>query len=271
MFYLFPAATGGGPVACNNIVTNITNVGAYNVRGTILLHSSSARQLIGSSDLHKLLNPVSDASHNRRGPVAKCYPGTRETVISEIKRCVEAGEPICWLSGPAGSGKSAISHAIAELYTAKGRLAADFFFFRGAGNRSKIAGLIPTLAYQLSVSRPATKSLVLKQLENDPDIFHKSHKHQLMKLIIEPIRATTKSPLSFLLRAKPLVIVIDGLDECDDKPAMAELVTAIVDTLLGDPQLPLRIFMTSRVEEHIREKLEIQQARSVSRHLALEK
>jgi energy-coupling factor transporter ATP-binding protein EcfA2 len=233
-------------------------------------HLPLARRLIGSSDLYKLLNPVRDASHDRAGPVAKCYPGTRERVISEITRCIEKGEPICWLNGPAGSGKSAISHAIAELYAAKGRLAADFFFFRGAGKRSKIAGLIPTLAYRLSISLPATKSFILKRLEDDPDIFHKAQKHQFMKLIIEPIRATTKSRLSFLLPAKPLVIVIDGLDECDDKPGMAEFITAVVDTFLGDPRLPLQIFVTSRVEEHIRDKLAIPGAYLVSRHLALE-
>jgi len=230
----------------------------------------SARRLIGSSDLYKLLNPVHDASHDRAGPVAKCYPGTREKVISEITQCVRKGEPICWLNGPAGSGKSAISHAIAELYAAKGRLAADFFFFRGAGNRSRIAGLIPTLAYRLSISFPATKSFILKQLEDDPNIFRKAQKHQFMKLIIEPIRATTKSRLPFLLPAKPLVIVIDGLDECDDKPAMAEFITAIVDMFLGDARLPLRIFVTSRVEEHIQEKLATSEARSVLRRLALE-
>jgi adenylate kinase family enzyme len=168
---------------------------------------------------------------------------------------MEKGEqPICWLNGPAGSGKSAISHAIAELYAAKGRLAADFFFFRGAGNRSRIAGLIPTLAYRLSISLPATKSFILKQLEDDPDILRKAQKHQFMKLIIEPIRATTKSLLSFL-SSKASVIVIDGLDECDDKLAMGEFITAVVDTFGGDPRLPLRIFMTSRVEEHIQEKL----------------
>jgi hypothetical protein len=156
------------------------------------------------------------------------------------------------------------------LYAAKGRLAADFFFFRGAGNRSRIAGLIPTLAYQLSISLPATKSFILKQLEDDPGIFHKAKKHQFMKLIIEPIRAMTKFRLSFLIPAKPLVIVIDGLDECDDKPGMAEFITAAVDTFLGDPRLPLRLFVTSRVERHIRDELKNPGARSVSRHLALE-
>lgn len=172
-------------------------------------------------------------------------------VISEIKRCIKKSKPICWLNGPAGSGKSAISHAIAELYAAKGRLAADFFFFRGAGNRSKIDGLIPTLAYQLSISHPATTSLISRQLENDRDILRKATKYQFMKLIVEPILATTTSLFPPLLQAKTFIIVIDGLDECDDKPAMAEFIAAVVDMFLGNPQLPLRVFVTSRIEEHV--------------------
>jgi hypothetical protein len=114
------------------------------------------------------------------------------------------------------------------------------------------------------------RATTLKQLEDDPDIFHNAQKHQFMKLITNPFRATTKSHPTSLLPVQPMVIVIDGLDECDDKPAMAEFIAAVVDVFLGDPRLPLQIFVTSRVEEHIREKLAIPGARSVSRHLALE-
>ena len=136
----------------------------------------SARRSTSSSDFYTLLNPVNGASYNRSGPVAKCYRGTRSEVISDIKKCLEYYEPICWLNGPAGSGKSAISHAIAEWYADQGRLAANFFFFRGSGRRSKIAGLIPTLAYQLSGSFPLTKSFIIKQLDNNRGILHESQK-----------------------------------------------------------------------------------------------
>jgi hypothetical protein len=91
-----------------------------------------------------------------------------------------------------------------------------------------------------------------------------------MKLIVKPILATTKSHPTLVQPIKPLVMVIDGLDECDDKPAMAEFIEAVVDAFLGDPGLPLRIFVTSRVEEHIREKLAISEARPVLRRFALE-
>src|ERR1700729_434101 len=112
------------------------------------------------SDLHRLLAPVDDAAYTSRGPLSACLHGTREDVIGGIVRCVKGGDrPICWLSGSAGSGKSAVSLTIAKRYDEKGRLLASFLFLRGAGGRSTIARLIPTLACQLSISVPATEPL----------------------------------------------------------------------------------------------------------------
>jgi hypothetical protein len=53
-----------------------------------------------------------------------------------------------------------------------------------------------------------------------------------------------------------MVIVLDALDECDDKDPMAELIQSIIDTFQEKRRLPVRIFCTSRIEEHLRKKLE---------------
>jgi adenylylsulfate kinase-like enzyme len=72
-----------------------------------------------------LLAPVHDAEHTRSGRVARCLNDTRKDVIEKIKRSVDKSDArICWLKGPAGSGKSAISQTVAEWYAAKNRLAA---------------------------------------------------------------------------------------------------------------------------------------------------
>ena len=81
-----------------------------------------------TSDLHRLLAPVDDAAYTRGGPKAACLQGTREDVIGHITQCVEHDHHICWLNGPAGSGKSVISQTITELYAAKGRLGFSFSF-----------------------------------------------------------------------------------------------------------------------------------------------
>jgi hypothetical protein len=74
------------------------------------------------------LAPVRDAEYTRRsGHVAKCLEHTRKDVIDKIKCFVDktrGDDRICWLKGPAGSGKSAIAQTVAEWYAVKKRLAA---------------------------------------------------------------------------------------------------------------------------------------------------
>ncbi|TFK33190.1 hypothetical protein BDQ12DRAFT_738946 [Crucibulum laeve] len=121
-------------------------------------------------DLHALLVPASNASYNRPEPVARCHPGTRLKVSAEIENWITDGgdRPIFWLNGPAGSGKSAISQTIAERYAP--RIAASFFFLRGAGLRSQIQQLILTLAHQASVYSLAASKSIIKALKKEPDL-----------------------------------------------------------------------------------------------------
>jgi hypothetical protein len=49
---------------------------------------------------------------------------------------------------------------------------------------------------------------------------------------------------------QPMVIVVDAIDECNDKQMMANLI-GIVARAFRQHRLPLRFFFTSRVEEHI--------------------
>jgi hypothetical protein len=214
-----------------------------------------------------LLAPV-DAAYNRNGPIAKCLQGTREQLIATIVRWIDGDmdHPICWLNGPAGSGKSAVSQTVAELCDAHHRLAASFFFLRGAGDRSRIARLIPTLAYQLSISIPATKPFIQHMLHTDPLIVRQALRYQFQKLVIEPILAVTDTNLT----TTPMIIFVDALDECDDKDLMAEFIEIIADAYRSNRRLPFRVFFTSRVEEHLRKKLEAPAARSVIYHLALQ-
>ncbi|KIM85758.1 hypothetical protein PILCRDRAFT_816968, partial [Piloderma croceum F 1598] len=223
-------------------------------------------QVLHNPDLSMLLAPV-DAAYNRNGPIAKCLQGTRERLIATIVRWIDGDmdRPICWLNGPAGSGKSAVSQTMAELCDAHHRLAASFFFLRGGEDRSRIARLIPTLAYQVSISMPATKPFIQHMLHTDPSIVRQAPRYQFQKLVIEPILAVTDTNTT----TTPMIIFVDALDECDDKELMAEFIEIVADAYRRN-QLPLRVFFTSRVEEHLRKKLEAPTARSVIYYLALQ-
>ena len=217
---------------------------------------SSGSWRLGLADL---LRPVSNATDTRAADVARCVPGTRLEVIAQIEKWIDGFDKraaICWLSGPAGYGKSAVARTIVERYAAKGRHLGCFFFLRGAGERSHISRLIPTLAYQISLSVPAVKPFLEKVLRDDPTMLGPSVSLalQFQKLIIEPIHSTTSIFLSIPYLAKRKIFVIDALDECDDKAEMAAFIDVLLNGFSGRSYLPFRILVTSRVEEHIRKR-----------------
>jgi len=63
--------------------------------------------------------------------------------------------------------------------------------------------------------------------------------------------AAKNSILARLPWTKLAVIVIDALDECDDKDLMAEFIEVVIGAFQANRRLPFRVVFTSRVEEHI--------------------
>ena len=182
-----------------------------------------------------------DAGHssgNRQG----CLRGTRIDILLQLEHWLEDKEsqPIFWLNGLAGTGKSTIAQTFAEITYAEGKLGASFFCSRGSENRSNIQAIFPTLAFQLAYQYPSFRQQLLQVLRADPGIGHKSLCSQLEKAIIGPFKATKI----------PTLIIIDALDECkDDEPASAILsvLSRYVD------QIPtVKFFITGRPEPPIR-------------------
>ena len=54
----------------------------------------------------------------------------------------------------------------------------------------------------------------------DDMILHQSHERQFQKLIVDPILSVTRT-------LPPMVIVVDGINDCNDKLMMAELITIV--------------------------------------------
>ncbi|KAF7979451.1 hypothetical protein HWV62_42253 [Athelia sp. TMB] len=195
---------------------------------------------------------VPDAAYNGRGGArVGCFRGTRVLAIEAILDWKDdpEGKPVCWMSGPAGYGKSAVSQTVTELCAHDGTLAASFFFLRGAGARSSINHFITTLAFQITVSVPEVKHIVEMVLQRDPTILYQSITYQLQNLIFTPLMtlAQTNTP------SRALLIVVDALDECNDRNLMREFITALAHACHVGRHLRLRWLLTSRGEEHIRQ------------------
>lgn len=155
-----------------------------------------------------------------------------------------------WLYGPAGVGKSAVAQSTAEDASKTGLLGAAFFFSR-PNKCDDSTRVIPTLAYRLAVRSPAYKRILTKVLADDPTIPEKTLHLQFKKLIIEPF-AILKDEKSL---STPLLIIIDGLDECEGVDAQREFIELINEHVRTTPEFPLLWMVCSRPEWHFRKLL----------------
>ncbi|KAJ7660307.1 hypothetical protein DFH06DRAFT_952683, partial [Mycena polygramma] len=193
-----------------------------------------------------------------------CHPGTCKSVLHTLRAWSRDDSPdarLLWLYGSAGMGKSAIAQTFAAECKEVGLLGASFFFRRGDPGRGNWKGLFPTLAYQLAVAYPELGNAICQAVETDKLVFGQAMRHQFQKLIVAPFEQTP--PL-----AAPPIIVIDGLDECEDHGAQIMLLKLFIEGL-QTAAFPVCVLLVSRPEPHLREALEIPASFDVCRHLEL--
>jgi hypothetical protein len=146
-----------------------------------------------------------------------------------------AADPIFWLKEPAGKEKSAIAQTVCDHAYREGLLAASIFLSR-VGGLNDARKIVPTLVYQLVRTIPSIRGRVLHAIETDPLIFSRSVEMQLQTLVCEPLRDESH------LRTNPMLVVIDGLDECND----GVLVVKTFAEAIERGSLPLRLLICSR-------------------------
>lgn len=163
----------------------------------------------------------------------------------------DTNEPILWISGPAGAGKSAIARTIANDCARNDTLAASFFFFHLDSGRNTIDHLIPSIAFQLAIRIPHKRALIGSIVEADPSILHKPLDIQIKDLILPPFLSASSSDMHSQ-SALPFLIIIDGLDECTGDNAQRSVVKYI-GGLANTTGVPLRLVIVSRPEPQIDE------------------
>ncbi|KAF9440674.1 hypothetical protein P691DRAFT_686849, partial [Macrolepiota fuliginosa MF-IS2] len=181
-----------------------------------------------------------------RSPLPKCYPGTRTRLTTEIRAWFFNNDrdwKFLWLRGPAGVGKSAVAQTVAEYAAETGVLGAAYFFSR-PNKRNKYAEVFITLAYQLSIHFPGYQPLLAARLSTDPELLEKVPSVQFRKLIAEPLLQ--------LSNTRNHVIILDGLDECDDEDNQLEIIELINNLLHSTVSLPIIWMICSRPEAHLK-------------------
>ncbi|KAF9444864.1 hypothetical protein P691DRAFT_711202 [Macrolepiota fuliginosa MF-IS2] len=192
------------------------------------------------------MTPGADLDSAARWPQPSCYPGTRIKLTTKIQTWFLSDRrerEFLWLNGPAGVGKSAVAQTVSEFALESDILGAVYFFSR-PNKRYKYAEVFITLAYQLAVRFPGYQAAVGVKLAAEPDLLTKTPRIQFRKLIVEPLLS--------LPHERKRIIVLDGLDECDDEGNQLEIIELINDLLRSNTSLPVIWMICSRPESHLK-------------------
>ncbi|EKM77978.1 hypothetical protein AGABI1DRAFT_29629, partial [Agaricus bisporus var. burnettii JB137-S8] len=178
-----------------------------------------------------------------RHPPPQCHPGTRLAIIERCKNFIvqcNGKEKMRWVVGGAGVGKSAIMQIVAEEIPAD---ASVFFSVNGRNDGTKF---FATIAYQLAVKYEPYRQFIRNEINRDPSLLRKSLPAQFRKFIVDPfIHQRLFNP------SQRFVIIIDGLDECDNPKTQREILGLISDFCINYSASPVVWFVASRPEPHI--------------------
>ncbi|KJA19303.1 hypothetical protein HYPSUDRAFT_204702 [Hypholoma sublateritium FD-334 SS-4] len=225
------------------------------INGGIFTAVTTSPTQMGIDILVKASNPNAMHNSSARYDPPKCHPGTREAILEHIMQWIFGSDDrdalILWLYGPAGAGKSAILQSIAEKCAALDILLASFFFSRSDSSRDHPGPLIATIASQISARIPEMSTALHAAIVRDPMIFEKTLDAQIDLLIVEPLRHLVQSGYFAYHSSSPRLVLIDGLDECDDQGQRRGVLRAIARALCVH-KLPFIFLVSSRPETDIR-------------------
>ncbi|KAK1225442.1 hypothetical protein PQX77_011623 [Marasmius sp. AFHP31] len=225
--------------------------------GEVNLHFNAK----GSDGFKRLSDAIAGvgASHKAEHQFSRgvCLEGTRETACTAIHDWASAkgpeALPICWLSGPAGVGKSAIALTTAKSLENLGLLASSFFFFRSDAKRNNPSALALTIAHELAIMTPLMRNSIEERISADPRILEASLEEQFRELVIAPAVMWNTERSGCDAPAVTNIVIIDGLDECGDEATQLRILSIIESTYQQTPHFPLRFLICSRPEAWIRE------------------
>jgi len=188
----------------------------------------------------------------------QCLPGTRTEIISEITNWVNSTrddvQRVLWLSGPAGKGKSAIAHTIANWFNNVGGLGSCYCFDHQRDADRRHEKIFSTIARDLADRDPEMRRALAEavkdanSLKTTADIVQ-----QWDELLMKPLGKLSGSIV------RPVVVVIDALDESGGVETRLRLLRLLAGKLGAKriTELPanFRIIVTSRPLRDIKAEL----------------
>ncbi|KAJ7301101.1 WD40-repeat-containing domain protein, partial [Mycena albidolilacea] len=209
---------------------------------TIDIKAGNTVNILSADPLEKL-HYVPGADIDAQSPQG-CLEGTRVDLLADLRTWSRDPDVprIFWLDGMAGTGKSAIARSFCHMLRRNKQLGGSFFCLRGDANQGNPMRILPTLAMTLASQDTTFKSALLAAL-NEVISSNANLEIQIENLLEVPLRSAYRGGMPHW------VLVIDALDELDDEDNTKDLLRRLVSVV---PGLPIKLFVTSRPERHIR-------------------
>jgi len=193
--------------------------------------------------------------------------GTRVQILRDIDNWIKdpKAPQIFWLTGLAGTGKSAIAWTVCFRATEDSKIifGGSFFCSRSTGSAGQrdVRCVVPTLAQLLARQSKKFSKALADELARNPDVLHKQVSAQVEQLLYKPLLALKNSRV-------PIIFVIDALDECggqlgttgnetsndaESHRTVSDMLDALVAFSRAQVKLPVKFLVTSRPETHIRD------------------
>ena len=172
------------------------------------------------------------------------HPGTREWLFTKVDNWfTEQESKVFVLTAGPGVGKSVLAAKVIDAYIEKESLAACHFCKFNDSSLSDPLKMIQSLASQMCDSVKGFKEKLLEQLKRPNTV----------KNLQDAFRVYLKEPLQHLPENKPMLVVIDGLDECESDQRI-ELLNVLANEFSKLPPW-VKVLVTSRPEMNVLEKL----------------
>ncbi|KAG8723424.1 hypothetical protein FRC09_003385 [Ceratobasidium sp. 395] len=137
----------------------------------------------------------------------------------------------------AGTGKTTIAYSVCEQLESSGHPIVSFFCDRRLPECRDVRLVVPNISYQLCSLRDHFRSTISGLINEDVEVHNWPISQQFERLVATPLRKTGST-----FSANP-VVVIDGLEECEDRDGVDEILRVLVANV---PGLPVKVLVTGR-------------------------
>ncbi|KAI5115380.1 hypothetical protein M0805_003161 [Coniferiporia weirii] len=187
------------------------------------------------------LHPARRAYYNME---ELCLEGTRTAVLERVRGWAASESKLFWLHGVAGSGKSCIANSVAHIFDQEQRLLGCFFCKKDDPDCRVSDNIIPTLAFHFSKWHKSYRSAIASVIQGrDGPKLAQGLQWQFELLMKQPAVSLDAIPND--LPPRPLIVVIDALDECGDSPESRSKLAGVLAEMSA--LVPwLKVFVTSR-------------------------